>query len=117
MATMLVFKRLTALAVTSFAIVASGGAAVAEFGQPSNWQLGMQQPVTEVMDRIVSFHDYLLVIIALITAFVLALLVVVMVRFNARANPTPSRTTHNTLIEVLWTIIPIVILILIAVPS
>jgi cytochrome c oxidase subunit II len=117
MATMLVFKRLTALAVTIFAIGAGGGAALAQLGQPAPWQLGMQHAGTPVMENIIWFHDYLLYFIAAITAFVLALLVIVMVRFNARANPTPSRTTHNTLIEVLWTIIPIVILILIAVPS
>ncbi len=114
---MLVFKRLTALAVTIFIIGAGGGVALAELGQPAPWQLGMQHAATPVMDYIIWFHDYLLVIITLITAFVLALLVVVMVRFNARANPTPSRTTHNTLIEVLWTLIPIVILVCIAVPS
>jgi cytochrome c oxidase subunit 2 len=114
---MLVFKRMTALAVTIFAIVAGGGAALAEFGQPSNWQLGMQQAATPVMDNIIWFHDYLLYFIGAITVFVLALLVIVMVRFNSRANPVPSRTTHNTLIEVLWTFIPIVILMFIAVPS
>jgi cytochrome c oxidase subunit 2 len=114
---MLVFKRLTALAVTIFAILAGGEAALAEFGQPSPWQLGMQQSVTPVMDNIIWFHDYLLYFIGAITAFVLALLVIVIVRFNARANPVPSRTTHNTLIEVLWTFVPIVILMFIAVPS
>jgi cytochrome c oxidase subunit 2 len=117
MATMLVFKRLTALAVTIFTIGAGGGAALAQLGQPAPWQLGMQHAATPVMENIIWFHDYLLYFIAAITAFVLALLVVVMVRFNARANPTPSRTTHNTLIEVLWTIVPIVILIFIAIPS
>ncbi len=73
--------------------------------------------LTPVMDNVVWFHDFLLYIITGITGFVLALLIIVMVRFNARANPTPSRTTHNTLVEVLWTIIPIVILLVIAVPS
>ena len=63
------------------------------------------------------FHDWLLVIITVITLFVLALLVTVVVRFNARANPVPSRTTHNTLIEVAWTLIPVLILVGIAVPS
>jgi cytochrome c oxidase subunit II len=114
---MLVFKRMTALAVTIFAILAGGGAALAEFGQPSPWQLGMQQSATPVMDNIIWFHDYLLYFIGAITVFVLALLVIVMVRFNSRANPVPSRTTHNTLIEVMWTFIPIVILMFIAVPS
>jgi cytochrome c oxidase subunit 2 len=103
--------------VTIFAILAGGGAALAEFGQPSPWQLGMQQSATPVMDNIIWFHDYLLYFIGAITVFVLALLVIVMVRFNSRANPVPSRTTHNTLIEVLWTFIPIVILMFIAVPS
>ena len=104
---MLVFKRLTALAVTMLATLA-GGAAWAGNGQPSPWQLGFQQSATPVMDNIVWFHDFLLWIIAAITAFVLLLLVIVMVRFNARTNPIPSRTTHNTLLEVLWTVIPIV---------
>src|SRR6266852_4500814 len=117
MPTMPVLKRLTILAVTMAAVLAAGGAAVAGLGQPSEWQFGLQQSVTPVMDNVVWFHDFLLYIITGITGFVLALLIIVMVRFNARANPTPSRTTHNTLVEVLWTIIPIVILLVIAVPS
>jgi cytochrome c oxidase subunit II len=114
---MLVFKRLTALAVAIVAVLAGGEAALAEFGQPVPWQLGLQQSVTPVMDFIIWFHDYLLWWISGITAFVLILLIIVMVRFNARANPVPSRTTHNTLIEILWTVVPIVILVFIAIPS
>ena len=63
------------------------------------------------------FHDFLLWVISAITVFVLALLVIVVVKFNARSNPTPSRTTHNTAIEVMWTVIPVLILVTIAVPS
>jgi cytochrome c oxidase subunit II len=114
---MLVLKRLTVLAVTIGAILTGGTAALAELGQPSPWQLGLQQSASPVMENVVGFHDFLLYIITGIAGFVLILLVVVMVRFNARANPVPSRTTHNTLIEVLWTIIPIMILVVIAVPS
>jgi cytochrome c oxidase subunit 2 len=114
---MLVFKRLTALAVTVLALLAGAQAALAGLGQPSPWQLGFQESVTPVMDNITSFHDFLLYIITGIAGFVLVLLLIVMIRFNARANPVPSRTTHNTLIEVLWTVIPIVILLVIAVPS
>jgi cytochrome c oxidase subunit 2 len=99
------------------ACVGGGGAALAGLGQPSPWQIGLQQSASPVMVDIVWFHDFLLYIITAITAFVLALLVIVIVRFNARANPVPSRTTHNTLIEIAWTIIPIVILMVIAVPS
>ena len=114
---MLVLKRLAVVALTMFALLASEGAALAGLGQPSSWQLGLQQSATPVMENIVWFHDFLLYIITAITAFVLALLVVVIVRFNARANPIPSRTTHNTLIEIAWTIIPILILVVIAIPS
>jgi len=114
---MLVLKRLAVVAVTMLAIVAGGGVALAGLGQPSPWQFGLQQSATPVMSDIVWFHDFLLYIITAITAFVLVLLVIVIVRFNARANPVPSRTTHNTLIEIAWTIIPIVILMVIAVPS
>jgi cytochrome c oxidase subunit 2 len=117
MPTMLVLKRLAILATTFCAVLASGGGAWAAFGQPTEWQLGLQESVTPVMDYIIWFHTYLLYIISGIAAFVLLLLIVIMVRFNARANPTPSRTTHNSLLEVLWTIIPIFILMGIAVPS
>jgi cytochrome c oxidase subunit 2 len=112
--TMLVLKRMAALAA---AMVAGSEAALASMGQPSPWQLGLQQSVTPVMDNIVWFHDFLLWLITAITLFVLALLVIVFVRFNAKANPTPSKTTHNTLLEVLWTLVPVVILVAIAVPS
>ncbi len=69
------------------------------------------------MSDIITFHNFLLVIITAITAFVLILLLIVMIRFNARANPTPSRRTHNALIEVIWTIVPVIILVAIAIPS
>jgi cytochrome c oxidase subunit II len=111
------FRLLNALGMTVIAVLAGAGTAWAGLGQPSPWQLGLQQSVTPVMDNIIWFHDFLLYIITGIAGFVLVLLVVVMVRFNTRANPIPSRTTHNTLLEVAWTIIPIVILLVIAVPS
>lgn len=92
-------------------------AAFAGTGQPSEWQIGLQGAVTPVMVDITWFHDFLLYIITAITALVLILLVVVMVRFNARTNPTPSKTTHNTLIEVIWTVVPVLVLVAIAIPS
>jgi cytochrome c oxidase subunit II len=104
-------------AMVAAAIGASGGAALAGLGQPSDWQLGLQQSATEVMDRITWFHDFLLYLITVITLFVLALLVVVIRRFNSNANPTPSRTTHHTLLEVAWTVVPIIILVAVALPS
>jgi cytochrome c oxidase subunit 2 len=86
-------------------------------GQPSNWQLGLQQAATPVMEHVAWFHDFLLYIITAIAGFVLLLLLIVIVRFNARSNPTPTRTTHNTLLEVAWTLVPVIILVAIAVPS
>jgi cytochrome c oxidase subunit 2 len=115
--TMLVLKRLAAIAAAMTPGLLTSGPALAGLGQPSPWQLGLQQPVTPVMGDIIWFHDFLLWIITAIAGFVLLLLVIVIVRFNARSNPTPSRTTHNTLLEVAWTLVPVVILVAIAVPS
>ena len=112
-----VFSRLSAYAVTIGAVLASTGMALAGVGQPSPWQLGLQDAASPVMVDIISFHNFLLWVITAITVFVLALLLVIMVRFNARANPTPSRTTHNALLEVMWTIVPVIILVAIAIPS
>jgi cytochrome c oxidase subunit 2 len=114
--TMLVLKRLIAFIVTIVAVLGTG-AALAASGQPEPWQLGMQQGATPVMDNIIWFHNFLVWAITAITLFVLVLLIIVVVKFNARSNPTPSRTTHNTTIEVIWTVVPVLILVTIAVPS
>ena len=98
-------------------IALASQASAAGLGQPVDWQLGLQQAATPVMEFISSFHNFLLIIITLISLFVLALLIYVMVKFNAKSNPTPSKTTHNTFIEVVWTVVPILILIAIAIPS
>jgi len=112
-----VFSRTTVTAVMAAALLMHAGAAFAGLGQPTPWQIGLQDSATEVMDTVIGLHTFVLWIITGITVFLLALLVIVMVRFNARAHPTPSRTTHNTLVEVLWTVIPVVILVVIALPS
>lgn len=99
-------------------IVLFGGQAMAEtIGQPTPWKLGLQPGASPVATDIHNFHDLLLWIITLISVFVLALLLYVMIRFRASANPVPSKTSHHTLVEVLWTVVPILILIVIAVPS
>jgi cytochrome c oxidase subunit 2 len=115
--TMLLLKRLIAFVVTGVTVLAGGGPALAATGQPQPWELGLQSGATPVMENIIWFHDFLLWIIGGIVLFVLGLLVIVMVKFNARANPVPSRTTHNTTIEVIWTVVPVLILVTIAVPS
>ena len=93
------------------------GIEIAFADQPEPWQMGFQPAATPVMEQIHSFHELLLYILVAITVFVLALLVYVSVRFNEKANPVPSKTTHNTLLEVAWTVVPIVILVVISVTS
>jgi len=85
--------------------------------QPQPWEVNLQPAGSPIMEMIHSFNNGLLIVISAIVIFVLALLVIVMVRFNARRNPVPSKTSHNTLIELIWTVVPILILVGIAVPS
>lgn len=101
----------------TLAMVATIGQAFAAAGQPSPEQVSMQDPVTEIARAVVGFHNTTTVIITIITVFVLALLLYVVTRFNERANPTPSTFTHNATLEVLWTVAPVIILLIIAVPS
>ena len=86
--------------------------------QPKDWQLGFQEAASSSMREIVNFHDKLLLpIIIAISVFVLFLMVYACIRFRASRNPNPSTTTHNVAVEVLWTLIPCLILIVMAVPS
>lgn len=117
---MAIFGRIGVFAgVFSLAASLAGAAGAGQpgDGQPRDWQLGLQPAATTTMERMVDFHDLLLVIILSITVAVLLLLLYVMYRFSERRNPTPSKTTHNTLVEVLWTTIPVIILVLISIPS
>ena len=109
-------RRLLGSAVAGAALTVNG-AAFAELGQPAPWEYKLQGAASPVMESIIRFHNVLLWIITIITLFVLALLVTVVIKFNARANPVPSRTTHNTLIELAWTLIPVLMLVSIAIPS
>jgi cytochrome c oxidase subunit II len=111
------FSPLAAMAAIAAVLAASAGVALAGIGQPTPWEIGMQGSVTPVMDQVSGFNTFLFWITTAIAVFVLVLLAVIIVRFNARANPVPSRTTHNTALEVIWTIVPVIILLLIAVPS
>ncbi len=99
------------------ALVLVSADAFAAEGLAKAWQLGFQDPASPVAEKMHEFHDLLLYIITGIVIFVLALLVYVLVRFRAKANPVPSKTTHNVLIEIIWTAIPVLILIVIAIPS
>ena len=100
-----------ALAAT---MMATAGAA---YAMPKPWEMDLQPAATPVMTDIEDFHRLLVYIITAVCLFVLALLLWVMVRYNAKANPTPSKTSHNTLLEVVWTAVPVLILVLIAIPS
>ena len=99
---------------TAICVVIAGSAGAAE---PQAWQLGLQEPAGSIAEKATSLHNLLLVIITAISVFVLALLVYTCVRYREKANPKPSRTTHNTVIEILWTVVPVLILVVIAVPS
>ncbi|MAR79037.1 MAG: cytochrome c oxidase subunit II [Rhodospirillaceae bacterium] len=86
-------------------------------GVSKPWQMGFREAASPVMERIVDFHNFLMIISVAIAVFVTVLLGYVMVRFRASKNPNPSKRTHNTFIEVLWTVIPIIILVVMVVPS
>lgn len=110
-------KRLNVLApLVGLGLVMAGGGALAQ-GIARPWQVSTQEPMSPVMEMVDGFHDFLVVLSTVIVLFVLALLLYVAVRFNEKANPVPSKTTHNSLLEVLWTVIPVIILVVIAVPS
>lgn len=91
--------------------------ALAGTGLPTPWQIDFQTPVTPVMEAIYSFHAFLTILSAAITLFVMVLLGICIFRFNERANPVPSKTTHHTALEIVWTVIPAIILIVVFVPS
>lgn len=113
---MVIFNR-KLMFVGGAAILAAASPALAGEGQPSPWQMTFQNAATPIMEQITSFHDFVNIIIVLIALFVLGLLIYVMMRFNEKRHPQPSRTTHNTVLEVAWTIIPVLILVAIAIPS
>jgi cytochrome c oxidase subunit 2 len=109
---------LFACLIGSIALIESlfgSGAALA--AQPEAWQIGLQPAGSPLMERVTSFHDMMIVIITLICLLVLALLVYTSLRFRAAKNPAPSKRTHNTLLEVVWTAVPVLILVIIAIPS
>lgn len=97
----------------------SGGAAAQEgvVGDARPWQMYFQDAFSPVMHEIHEFHTLLLVIITGIVLLVLGILSYIIVRFNSRRNPVPSKTSHNTALEVVWTIVPVIILVVIAIPS
>jgi cytochrome c oxidase subunit II len=112
-------SRMAAIAVFSLVVAAmsalQSGAAFAQ--QMAPWQISLQAPNTLVAEHIHSFAALTFWIVGIIVLFVLGLLVYVMVKFNAKANPVPSRVSHNTVIEIVWTVVPILILVIIAIPS
>jgi cytochrome c oxidase subunit 2 len=95
----------------------TGGAMAQADGVSREWQMGFQDPASPIMQDIVRFHDYILILITAISLLVLGVLIYVVWRFNAKANPVPSKNTHNTTLEVIWTVIPTVILTLMVIPS
>jgi cytochrome c oxidase subunit 2 len=109
----------TVALVAIAAVTALAGAAWAQdfVGKSAPWQLGLREAASPTMERFNSFHNGLLILILVISVFVLLLLMYIMIRFRAARNPNPSKNTHNTLLEVVWTVVPILILVAVAVPS
>ena len=103
--------------VVGMIILFASASAWAAAGQPEPWQIGLQDAASPVAEAIHWLHNFLLVIISVITLVVLGLMLYIFVRFNAKANPVPTKTTHNTFLEVAWTVVPILILVAIAIPS
>jgi cytochrome c oxidase subunit 2 len=106
--------RKVAASLAAFVVGWGAWLAAAWADQPRAWQLNFQESASPLMDRIHSFHTLLLYIIFGVSVFVLALLLWVIVRYNRRVNPTPRKFTHNILVEVVWTIVPVLILVVIA---
>ncbi len=112
----LLYRRL--LAALMMLVAAPCGAALAQaVGAPRPWEMNMQPAFGPLKAEQISLHNLVLVIITLITLFVGGLLVWVMWRYNARRNPLPSRTSHNTVLEIAWTVVPVLILVVMAIPS
>lgn len=112
------FDRAFRLLVGVMTFLASlGFATFASAQQPVDWQLSFQPSATSIMDSITWLNGFTLVIITIITLFVMALLAIVILKYNSRANPVPSKTSHNTIIEIVWTVVPIFILLIIVAPS
>ena len=110
-------KRLLCSVAAGIAGLAAAGLKPALAQMPHEWQVDLQPPATPVMEQLYDFHTLLVWIISAISVFVLGLLLYVIVRFRESRNPVPSRTTHHTLVEVLWTVVPVLILVVIAIPS
>ncbi|MBY0612909.1 MAG: cytochrome c oxidase subunit II [Beijerinckiaceae bacterium] len=110
-------RGLKTFGLAAASLLAMTGLALADYGIGEPGQIGLQAAASPIAAEIHWFHDLLVWLITAITVFVLALLVIVMVRFNSKSNPVPSKTTHNAAIEVAWTLIPVLILVIIAVPS
>ena len=100
--------------ITFFISMLAGSVNAAE---PKPWQMNFQPAATPVMEKITDFHNLLLIVEVAIVLLVLVLMVIIVVKFNVKTNPEPSKTTHHTALEVIWTIVPIVILMVFAVPS
>jgi cytochrome c oxidase subunit II len=113
-------RSFVSLSMVMLTLTAGASVAVAQepgLGMARPWQLGFQEAVTPSMERLVALHDLMMWIITAITLFVLALIAIACFRFQAARNPTPSRRTHHAALEIAWTVIPVLILVVIAIPS
>ena len=108
-------RHLAKLGALVAGVLGAAGSAAAQ--APSDWEVDFQTALSPSMERIVDFNFMVTIIIVIITAFVFGLMAWIVIRYNKKRNPTPSKTTHNTLLEVVWTVVPVIILLVIVVPS
>ena len=114
---MIVRKAAGAAAAGIVATIASAGVALSQDGISKPWQMYYQDAASPVMRDVVAFHDFMTFLITAITAFILGLMLYITWRFNAKSNPVPSKNTHNTMLEVIWTVVPTLILVIMVIPS
>ena len=114
---MQLFRRLLAASIVAGIAPLALAPPAHALGTPSSWEIGMQPSAGPIKTQIIDLHDLVMVIITLITVFVGVLLLWVVFRYNSRKNPTPSKTSHNSVLEIAWTVLPVLILVIIAIPS
>ena len=101
----------------SISIISKKAISAENVGQAVPWGLNLREPFSPFMAESVAFHNGLLWLISIISLFVLALMVIIVLKYNVKSNPKPSKTTHNTFLEISWTVVPVLILVLMAIPS
>ena len=103
--------------ISGFFILISSFSSPTQASEPKPWQMDLQEPAGIIAEKATDLHNFLLVVITLISVFVLGLLIYVCIKYREQPGVKPSKTSHNTIVEIVWTVVPVLILVVIAVPS